>query len=173
MKKQSWIRAFRWTVIGLALALGGAALAADAPPTAEVLGKLHQSDQKEIEAGKMAERDGQSAQVKDYGKMLVKDHTAADKKVTALAKKEKIELPAAGPAESREAGEMQNMAGPDFDRRFARDMVDDHKKDVAAVTEARDKTTDPQLKKLLSDLLPTLQKHEDKAQKILDAESGK
>ena len=76
-----------------ALALfGGNAFAADPPATADVLNKLHASDQKEIEAGKTAEKQGQSKEVRDYGKMLVKDHTTADQKVTSLAKKEKITL---------------------------------------------------------------------------------
>ena len=147
-----------------ALALfGGNALAADPPATAEVLNKLHASDQKEIQAGKTAEKEGQSRQVREYGKMLVKDHTAADKKVTSLAKKEKITLTTPEPG----ADEMKSMppARASIDK-FARDMVDDHKKDIAEVSEARDSTTDPQLKKLLSDVLPTLQKHEDAAQKI-------
>ena len=52
-------------------------------------------------------------------------------------------------------------------------MVDDHKKDIAEVTEARNNTTDDQLKTLLSDILPTLQKHEDAAQKIVDSEAAR
>jgi len=154
-----------------ALALfGGTALAADPPVTADVLNKLHQSDQREIEAGKIAQKNGQSKEVRDYGKMLVKDHTAADKKVTSLAKKEKIPLSANEPG----ADEMKNMTpSSKFDEKFARDMVDDHKKDIAEVAEARDNTTDDQLKQLLSDMLPTLQKHEDAAQKIVDSESAR
>ena len=68
---------------------------------------------------------------------------------------------------------MNMEAGADFDAKFARDMLDDHKKDIAEVTEARDKTDDLKLKKLLSDMLPTLQKHEETAQKILDAQVKK
>lgn len=148
-------------------AIGGSlALAADPPVTADVLNKLHESDQKEIEAGKIAQKQGQSKEVRDYGKMLVKDHTATDKKVTNLAKKEKIPLTANEPG----IDEMKSMkAGATFDDKFARDMVDDHKKDIAEVSEARNNTTDDQLKQLLTDLLPTLQKHEDAAQKIVDA----
>ena len=160
---------FHGALIAGALLFGGAglAVAADPPNTAEVLSKLHQSDQKEIEAGKLARKNGQSKQVQDFGKMLMKDHAEADKKVTALARQQKIDLPAA-------AAESMNMeAGADFDAKFARDMLDDHKKDIAEVTEARDKTDDLKLKKLLSDMLPTLQKHEETAQKILDAQVKK
>lgn len=154
----------------LALLGAGDALAADPPVTADVLNKLHQSDQKEIEAGKIAQKNGQSKEVRDYGKMLVKDHTAADKKVASLAKKEGVSLAAT------EAGvdQMKDMtAGSTFDEKFARDMVADHKKDIVEVTDARDNTTDPELKKLLSDMVPTLQKHEEAAQKIVDAKSDR
>jgi putative membrane protein len=166
---------FGWVLLGSALAVGPSARAADAPTTADVLSKLRDSNQKEIQAGKMAEKNGQSQQVKDYGKMLVKDHTAADKKVTSLAKEEKIDLPKGSSAkESEMSGEMHGMAaGPTFDSKFASEMVQDHRKDIAEVTQARDTTTDAKLKKLLSDLLPTLQKHEDEAQKIVDSSANK
>jgi predicted outer membrane protein len=47
-------------------------------------------------------------------------------------------------------------------------MLADHKKDVAEVTAARDATTDPKLKRLLTDMLPVLKKHQDTAQKLVD-----
>lgn len=141
--------------------------AADPPATSEVLGKLHQSNQKEIEMGKVAQKHGSAKEVKAFGTMLVKDHTAADKKVIALAKKEKIDLPTAKPP----SDEMANMAKEsDFDAKFAKDMLDDHKKDVAEATAARDSTTDDKLKKLLTEIVPTLQKHEDTAQKLVDGQ---
>jgi putative membrane protein len=154
-------------VLGISLSalllVAGRARAADAPATADVLAKLHESNQKEIAMGKLAEKNGQSKDVIKFGKMLVKDHTAADKKVVALAKKEKLDLPT--PPEAKH----DDMAkGPEFDSKFARDMLDDHKKDVAEATAARDKTTDDQLKKLLTELVPTLQKHQDTAQRIVD-----
>jgi predicted outer membrane protein len=63
--------------------------------------------------------------------------------------------------------------GPDFDKKFAQEMLDDHRKAIAALTAARDNTADPQLRKLLNDLLPTLEKHAAAAQKIIDAEFSK
>lgn len=165
----------RGAMVGLAFAAGifvlgqGAVRAADTPDTAQVLEELHQSNQKEIAAGKMAEKSGKSRDVKDYGKMLQKDHASADKKVTALAKDEKINLAGAKPA-----NDMAGMASdPSFDSKFAQEMVQDHKKDIASATDARDHTPDPKLKKLLTDLVPTLQKHEDKAQQIVDEQAKK
>ena len=51
-----------------------------------VLTRLHQTHQKEIKMGQLAQRYG-TAKVKSYGARLVKDHTTADQKVTAAAKK--------------------------------------------------------------------------------------
>ena len=157
------------------LLVAGSGRAAEAPKTAtttEVLGTLHESDLKEIQAGEIAQKNGKSKAVRDYGKMLVKDHTVADEKVAALAQRESVDLVAATPAPG--PNEMGTMAtGPDFDKKFAQEMLDDHRKAIAALTAARDNTADPQLRKLLSELLPTLEKHADAAQKIVDAQLGK
>src|SRR5215831_13884111 len=87
------------TILMILASLGSLVLAAGARAadvnSADVLKKLHESNQKEIEMGKLAEQKGQSKEIKSFGKMLVKDHTAADKKVTALAKEEKADLPPA------------------------------------------------------------------------------
>jgi len=160
------------------LLVAGSGHAAEAPKTAtatttaDVLGTLHESDVKEIQAGEIAQKNGKSKAVRDYGKMLVRDHTAADGKVAALAHSESVDLVAATPAPG--PNEMGTMAtGPDFDKKFAQEMLDDHRKAIATLTAARDHTADPQLRKLLTELLPTLEKHADAAQKIVDAQLGK
>jgi putative membrane protein len=152
--------------LALALSFPGLAAAADPPDTAEVLGKLHQSNQKEIEMGKLAQKNGQSKDVKAYGKTLVKDHTLADKKVTALAKKEKLTLT---PAAKEDHSAMAEK-GPEFDKKFSAAMLEDHKKDVAEAKSARDATKDEQLKTLLDGIVPTLEKHEELAQKLVDGQ---
>jgi putative membrane protein len=153
-------------VAGFLALAAGPAQAADPPAPAEVLSKLHQSNSKEIAMGKLAQKNGQSDGIKKYGKTLVKDHGAADKKVMAFAKKEKVELPT---TTDQKMDNMDMGTGAAFDAKFAQEMLDDHKKDIAEVTSARDSTTDDKLKKLLSDLLPTLEKHRDTAQKLVDA----
>jgi putative membrane protein len=142
------------------------------PSTAAVLGNLHESNQKQVQAGEIAQKNGKSRAVREYGAMLVKDHSAADKKVADLATRENIDLLAATPAPG--PNDMGTMAsGPDFDKKFAQEMLDDHRKDLASVTDARNATLDPQLKKLLGDTIPTLEKHEAAAEKIIDSEATK
>lgn len=56
-----------------------------------VLMRMHHTNMLEIRAGKLAQRNG-TAKVKAFGARLVRDHTAADGKVVALAKKLGISL---------------------------------------------------------------------------------
>jgi putative membrane protein len=161
-------------VVALAL-LGGGARAAVPASTAEVLAQLHQADQKEIAAGQIAIKKGQSEQMKEYGRMLVRDHSAAEQQVAALAKQERLTLPAAPPAEAaQDANDLKAMdampADDQFDNRFARQMVDEHRRDIDAVTDDRYHTGDDRLGKLLDGLLPTLNKHRDAAQTIIDVQ---
>lgn len=63
--------------------------AVDSAPMSDtmLLSRMHMSNQMEIRLGQLAQRNGASARVKQYGARLVRDHSAADARVTALAKK--------------------------------------------------------------------------------------
>jgi predicted outer membrane protein len=147
------------------LTVASSALAADGPPTAEVLGKVHRSNLKEIEMGKMARAHGKAKDVKVFGQTLVTDHTAGDKKVVQLAKEEKIDLATSTPAATKDD---KMPMGDGFDVAFANSMLADHKKDIEAVKAARDATQDQKLKSLLEDLLPVLEKHREISEKLVN-----
>lgn len=167
LTRLEWVFAVSAAIAAVEVTDARVARAADPPATADVLMKIHETNQKEVELGKMAESKGSSKEVKEFGKMLVKDHSAADHHLMALAKKEKIDLG----KEQHKAGEMPTMSqGASFDADFAKAMLDDHKKDIAELTTDRDQTSDANLKEFLTTLLPTLKKHEAAAQKIVDKE---
>ena len=50
-----------------------------------VLMKVHRTNQMEIRLGQLAQRNASSARVKSFAQRIVRDHQAADKKVTTLA----------------------------------------------------------------------------------------
>ena len=68
--------------------------AVDSAPMTDtmLLSRMHMTNQMEIRLGQLAQRNGASARVKQYGARLVRDHSAADARVTALAKKLGITL---------------------------------------------------------------------------------
>jgi predicted outer membrane protein len=49
--------------------------------------KIHRVNQMEIKAGQLAQQNSSTARVKSYGQQLVRDHQAADQKLTTLAQR--------------------------------------------------------------------------------------
>jgi putative membrane protein len=142
------------------------AVAADSPGTAEVLAKLHATSQKEIEMAKLAERHGKSKDVVAHAKELIKDHTAADKKIVALARNEKLQMPGTATLDKDVRAALEKSSN--FDAHFVQAVLDDHKKIAHDLAIVRDNTYDEKLKALIIELLPMLKKHEAAAQKLVD-----
>ncbi|HMF41219.1 MAG TPA: DUF4142 domain-containing protein [Polyangia bacterium] len=141
---------------------------ADPSDTAAVLKNLHDANQMEIVAGKLAQDKAQSKEVKRFGKTLVTDHASADQKILKLAKDEKIDLPANPMTSGEDMKKLQLATGSEFDRIFVNEMLAGHQKVIADVKAARDGTGDGKLKQLLSATLPVLEKHRQTAQKLVD-----
>jgi putative membrane protein len=68
-------------------ALAATALAQGGPNDAQIAHIVVTANQVDIDAGKLAERKGHSKEVKDFGKMMVTDHSGVNKQAVALAKK--------------------------------------------------------------------------------------
>jgi putative membrane protein len=162
----------------------GSEAGAGAVSVETVLAKLHDANQMEIKAGMLAKEKGGGRGAREFGDMLVTDHKAADKKVLALAKKRGLSEPqltdaAKAAAKPEEADEHEKVmmqlhqtSGPEFDKIFAQAMADGHGKVVAMVRDARAGTDDAQLKGLLGELLPKLEKHQRTAQALLGSEDS-
>jgi len=59
----------------------------------EVVMRIHHTNQVEIRAAKLAQSHASSAKVKSLASRLIKDHTASDQKIVALAKQLNVTLP--------------------------------------------------------------------------------
>ena len=57
-----------------------------------LLMKIHKINAMEVQAGQLAQRNSSTAKVKAYGQQLVRDHQAADQKLTTLAQRLGISL---------------------------------------------------------------------------------
>ena len=170
MKLRDGWRFRGWAVAVALLLAGGAAMAAaETSETAAVLGKLHHANQMEIEMGRLAMQRGEMIGVTSFGQTLIVDHTAVDERVVALAKRERIDVTAAMPAMTGDSmAKLRTLKGMQFDKAFARAMLEDHTQDVDEAKAVRDKTSDGQLKALLVTTIPVLEKHRDMAQKLAD-----
>lgn len=127
----------------------------------KVLEDLHASNLQEIAMGRLAQEKAQSADVKSYGEMLVTDHTDADAKVRDVAEKHGVTFAPEGKQSRVER--LRKKSGTDFDQAFIKDAVDDHRKDIKDLDSAQKDVQSQDVRDLVGNLLPTLQKHEDRA----------
>jgi putative membrane protein len=120
----------------------------------------------EIQAGQLAEQQGMSKDVKEYGTMMVKDHTAAADKLKAIAASKNITLPAAiSPEMQKNIDGLQKETGSKFDKDYISMMVSDHKKVISAFEDESKNGSDADIRAFADSTLHTLQKHLDKAEK--------
>lgn len=121
----------------------------------------------EVQAGQIAQQNAQSQRVKDFGNMMVTDHSKANDELKQYASSHGINLPDSLPKDKQKHLEsMKNMKGAAFDKHYVSMMVDDHQKDVAKFKKESTSAKDDQLKTWAGNTLPTLQKHLDSIQAI-------
>ena len=143
------------------------ALAQSPPPANDFIAQAIQGDNAEIEMGKLAEARGGTKEVRNYGKMLVRDHEKNLREARKLAREMKVKAPSGAPDDARqEKAKLTKLKGADFDKEFASAMVGDHQKDIAAFQQEASSASDAKVKDFASKSLPVLQKHLEAAQKL-------
>jgi len=154
--------------IGLAIALTCAAPAAWAQGKGdqEFLKKAIEANYAEIEIGKLAQQTGASDGVRQFGKQLEQDHSAANTKAMNVAKQIGM-TPPTGPNKKQQAeiDRLAKLSGDKFDKAFVQHMVADHKKDIKEFQKEAKKTNDP-VGSFANEVLPDLQKHLQMAQSL-------
>lgn len=144
--------------------------AADAD--AQILSTLHAKNLEEIRMGHLAERNSSRSETRQYGTMLVRDHTDADSNVRTIADKLGVRL--SDLTESADARDpLTNVQGAEFDAAFARKMQQGHHELIQTLSAARGRVSDSRVKELLDALLPILQKHEDRAHQMVGTTGGR
>lgn len=137
---------------------------------AEFIVKAASGGMLEVELGKMAQEKGQSQRVKDFGAMMVKDHSAANEELKALAGQKGIALPAApGEDHQEHIDKLAKLSGAEFDREYMQLMQKDHDEDVEKFKEAADEAKDADIKAFAAKTLPTLQQHHDQVKAIRES----
>jgi len=117
----------------------------------------------------LAQEKATNAKVKDFGAMMVSDHSKANDEMKALAKSKGITLPAAiDSKEQKVKDDLSAKSGADFDKAYVSNMIDDHKEDIKEFEDATKNLKDPDLKAFAVKTLPTLKMHLEAITKIKD-----
>jgi len=127
----------------------------------------------EVQMGQLAQEKGASEGVRSFGQTLQQDHAAGAQKATTVARQLGVNPPTE-PNKNQKAmhASLNKLSGQAFDRKFASEMVKDHKKEIAEYQKAAKKQGDP-AGAYASETLPTLQKHLETAQALTKATSAR
>ncbi len=134
------------------------------------LGTASQTGVFEIEAAKLAQKNSTDAGVKEFGNMMIAEHTALGKDVEALAKSKNIILPVGmGDDNKKEWDKLQDLKGAKFDKEYISANIKGHK-DAIDLFEKTAKNTDnsTEVRDAATKALPTLKKHKEHADAIKD-----
>ena len=127
----------------------------------------------EIQAGQMAQQKGMAKDVKEYGAMMVKDHTEAADKLKAICAQKNITLPTSvSSGMQKNLDDLQAKSGKDFDKAYIDMMVSDHKKVISAFKDEAKNGSDADIRGFADSTLHTLQHHLDEAEKCKKMEKS-
>ncbi len=168
------------TDTGMAMADTGAAMMADtgmAAPVAalsdaNVVYILDQANMLDSATGAIAATKGTNSEVREYARMMMRDHHSLRQQGQDLAKKLGV-TPAAPAGDNSRAELDRSMSmlngatkGRDFDKAYIDDQVTYHVNLLATATTANEAAQNPELKNFIQKAAPAVQAHLDGAQAI-------
>ncbi|MCW3080999.1 DUF4142 domain-containing protein [Segetibacter sp.] len=123
----------------------------------------------EVALGKLAATNASSVQVKEFGQMMVADHTKANAELKAVAARKDVMIsPSPIEKHQKHIDELKAKKGADFDKAYVKLMVEDHKEDIEHFEDESSEGNDADVKAFATKTLPVLKKHLEHIQKIQD-----
>jgi putative membrane protein len=114
----------------------------------------------EVQLGELAVSQASSATVKKFGQSMIDDHSKANEELKSLAAQKNITLPSTlSDKNQKRYDELAGKSGVEFDKAYAKFMVEDHKEDIDEFKKEADKGNDPDLKSWASGKVPVLEHH--------------
>ena len=124
----------------------------------------------EVELGKIAAKNGQKDDVKSFGERMVKDHGKANDDLKSVASKMNVNVPEKVNAKHQAMiDKFSKMSADSFDAAYVKEMVKDHKNDIAEFESAQNEVKNEDLKKFISDTIPVMKEHLEMAEKMQNA----
>lgn len=126
----------------------------------------------EVDIAQLAEQKGSDPKVKQFAQMMVKDHSAANEKLDALAASKQVALPKTLDAShAAEKTKLSGLSGASFDKAYVQSQVKAHEKTVALLEKEISSGEDAGAKSFAESVLPTV-KHHLEAARTLAGEQG-
>lgn len=127
----------------------------------------------EVELGKQAQQKAASAEVRNYGAMMVQDHTKANDELMAIASAKGMMVPPMMlPKHQMHVNHLTALTGDAFDKAYITMMVKAHKDDIDEFEDASKKAADADIKAFAAKQLPVLVMHNTQAKTVKKTMKG-
>ena len=114
----------------------------------------------EIELGSLAQEKGNNAAVKQFGKLMVSDHTNAENELRQLASERNVTLPTQPEkADADVDAKLSHLTGARFDEDYVRHMLHGHDRAIAEFENEIEHEQDAAIRAYAEKALPTIQDH--------------
>jgi putative membrane protein len=138
---------------------------------ANIAAVLDAANESDSAFGALAVRKGRSADVKQFGRLMMGEHHALRQQGQQLVKKLNVTpQPPANfdlPDQQQEAmKDLESKSGADFDRAYIDHEVEYHQQVLETAQNALGQAQNPELKALIQKAAPVIQKHLDRAKEI-------
>lgn len=145
---------------------------ADSTPDSTFYKHAAEGGMSEVDLGNLAQKKSANERVKEFGAMMVKDHSAANEKLKSIAASKSIKLPgSASIGEMATKTKLEVLSGETFDKSYIKGMIKDHQEDIVLFKKEIASGKDLDAKAFATATLPTLRAHL-KAIKSIAAEAG-
>jgi putative membrane protein len=123
----------------------------------------------EVQLGQLAQTNGTSSKVKEFGKSMIQDHSKANDELKALAQQKNITLPQKlSDKNQKKYNDLSEKRGTEFDKAYTKFMVDDHEDDIDEFKKEAEKGDDAEIKSWASGKVTTLEHHLEMAKEAKD-----
>ena len=128
----------------------------------------------ELRAGKLAERNGQSPQVQNLGRILANDQQQIQARLQKIAESKNIQKEESfQPEHQKQLTQLENVSQSEFDQKFVQQIIKDHKRDLEMLEELSERfAADSQINQLVQDHRSTVEKHLRMAQNVANELNG-
>jgi putative membrane protein len=114
----------------------------------------------EVQLGKLAADKASDPEVKAFGQKMVDDHTRLGDQLKQVADKMQITPPASPSKKQQQTiARLQGLSGADFDHAYVKNMVKDHRKDLADFKRESAATQNQDLKSAVDQGIPVIDEH--------------
>ncbi|MBC7826621.1 MAG: DUF4142 domain-containing protein [Chitinophagaceae bacterium] len=139
----------------------------------EFLIKIADARMMGIEEGKEAMQKGTKEEIRNYGSWMIQEQSKLQEQVKLIADSKGITLPANISKDKQDGLEdLQEKTGTEFDKKFMKMMIIDHKRDLKDFKKAQE-YKDQQVASFASKYLAVIQSHLDKIEQIEENYSSK